>query len=75
MFGLAVAYNRWSLTRGGRTWRFDCSYPEYEIKCFLKALAKEPKKVVAISISYFPALIIIIIKVNYSYHKNYPKIH
>ena len=24
-FWLAVAYGRWSLTRGGRTWRFDCS--------------------------------------------------
>ena len=23
-FGLAVAYVRWSLTRDGRTWRFDC---------------------------------------------------
>ena len=23
-FGLAVAYGRRSLTRGGRTWRFDC---------------------------------------------------
>ena len=22
-FGLAVAYGGWSLTRGGRTWRFD----------------------------------------------------
>ena len=24
VFGLAVAYGRWSFTRGGRTWRFDC---------------------------------------------------
>ena len=24
-FGLAVAYRRWSLTRGGRTWSFDCT--------------------------------------------------
>ena len=23
-FGLAVAYGRWSLKKGGRTWRFDC---------------------------------------------------
>ena len=23
-FGSAVAHERWSLTRGGRTWRFDC---------------------------------------------------
>ena len=23
-FGLAVVYGRWSLTKGGRTWRFDC---------------------------------------------------
>ena len=23
-FWLGVAYGRWSLTRGGRTWRFDC---------------------------------------------------
>ena len=23
-FGLAVGYGRWSLTRGGRTWRFNC---------------------------------------------------
>ena len=24
-FGLAVAYGRWSLTRGSRTWRFNCN--------------------------------------------------
>ena len=24
-FGLVVAYGRWSLTRGGHTWRFDCT--------------------------------------------------
>ena len=28
-FGLVVVYKRWSLTRGGRTWKFDCSAIHY----------------------------------------------
>ena len=33
-FGLAVVYERWSRTRGGHTWRFDCSHGILEDPCF-----------------------------------------
>ena len=26
MFASVITYGRWSLTKGGRAWRFDCIY-------------------------------------------------
>ena len=56
-FGILVAEERWSLTRGGRNRRFDCILKD----CFLRTNCKDSLKInflkkkiiVCITISYF----------------------